>query len=143
VSTKTSIELILRDGANVCMGVAIHLPPVGCCPIELVHSKKDFLVIRALGDHEFLLNSLKPIFSFHWVLGLGECVRASSQEFPNAWIEVVVVVSVVVAEPGGSAGIGLVSVALLASAGFAWPGAAPSMGCCCWPMYCWPEHCGG
>jgi hypothetical protein len=60
-----SLELVPHDGVNVCMGVAIRLPPVGCCSIELVCSKKDFLAIRALGDHEFLLNSLKPIFSFH------------------------------------------------------------------------------
>jgi hypothetical protein len=58
-------------------------PPVGCYSIELVHNKKDFLTIRALGNHEFLLNSLKPIFSFHGVLGLGECGWASSQEFPK------------------------------------------------------------
>jgi hypothetical protein len=38
--------------------------------IEFVRSRKDFHVIHALGDHEILLNSLKPIFSFHWVLGL-------------------------------------------------------------------------
>jgi hypothetical protein len=78
-----SLELIPRDGVNVCMGVAIRLPLVGYCSIELVRSKKDFLVIRALGDHEFLLNSLKPIFGFHWILGLGECGRASLQEFPK------------------------------------------------------------
>jgi hypothetical protein len=83
VSTKTSLELIPCDGFNICMGVAIRLPPVDCCSIELVHSKKDFLTIHALGDHEFLLNSLKPIFDFHWVLGLGECGRGSSQEFPK------------------------------------------------------------
>jgi hypothetical protein len=83
VSMKTSLEIILRDGVSVCMGVALRLPPVGCYSIELVHSKKDFLVIRALGNHEFLLNSLKPIFGFHWVLCLGECDRVSSQEFPK------------------------------------------------------------
>jgi hypothetical protein len=44
----------------------------------------------------------------------------------------------VVAEPGGSAGVDLVSGALLASADFAWPGVAPSVGC-----YCWPSHCSG
>jgi hypothetical protein len=36
-----------------------------------------------------------------------------------------------------------VSGALLASAGFVWPGAAPSVGCCCWPMYYWPDCCSG
>jgi hypothetical protein len=47
----------------------------------------------------------------------------------------------VATEPGGSAGVDLVSGALLASVGFAWPGAAPSVGCCCW--HCWPDHCSG
>jgi hypothetical protein len=77
VSTKTSLKLVPRDGVHIHMGVAIRLPPVGCRSIELVCSKKDFLTIHALGDHELLLNSLKPIFDFHWVLGLGEGGRAS------------------------------------------------------------------
>jgi hypothetical protein len=59
------LELIPRDGVDVHMGVAIRLPPVGYRSIELVCGKKDFLMIRALGNHELLLNSLKPIFSFH------------------------------------------------------------------------------
>jgi hypothetical protein len=83
VTMKASIELIPYDGVDVHMGVAVRLPPVGYCSIELVRRKKDFLVIRALGDHEFLLNSLEPIFDFHWVLGLGDCGRVSSQEFPK------------------------------------------------------------
>jgi hypothetical protein len=70
VSTKTSIELISHDGVDIRMGVAVRLPLVGCRSIEMVHNKKDFLMIRALGDHELLLNSLKLIFGFHWVLGL-------------------------------------------------------------------------
>jgi hypothetical protein len=37
-------------------------------------------VIRALGDHEFLLDSLKPIFCVHGVLGLREGGGASSQK---------------------------------------------------------------
>jgi hypothetical protein len=53
----------------------------------------------------------------------------------------VVVVAGVAAEPSGSTGVDLVSGALLASAGFAWPGAAPSVGCCCW--HCWLDHCSG
>jgi hypothetical protein len=36
----------------------------------LVCSKKDLLMIRALGDHEFLLNPLKSIFCIHGVFGL-------------------------------------------------------------------------
>jgi hypothetical protein len=38
-----SLEPILRDGVDVHMGIAVRLPLVGCCPIELVRSKKDFL----------------------------------------------------------------------------------------------------
>jgi hypothetical protein len=49
------------------------------------------------------------------------------------------VVAVVATEPGGSAEVGLVSGALLASTGFAWPGAASSVGC--WDWHYWPEHC--
>jgi hypothetical protein len=78
VSTKMSLELIPHDGVDVCMGIVVRLPPVGCCSIELVRDKKNFLVIHALGDHELLLNSLKPIFGFHWVLSLRESGRASS-----------------------------------------------------------------
>jgi hypothetical protein len=70
VCAETSLELILGDGVNVRMGVAVRLPLVGCCPIELVCSKKDILTISALGDHEFLLNPLEPIFCVHGVFGL-------------------------------------------------------------------------
>jgi hypothetical protein len=84
VSMETSLELIPCDGVDVHMDITVRLPPVGYCPIELVHSKKDFFAIRALSDHEFLLNPLEPIFSFHGVLGLGECGRASLQEFPKS-----------------------------------------------------------
>jgi hypothetical protein len=70
VSVEMSLELVLCDGVNVHMGIAVRLPPVGCCPIELVRSKKDFLAIRALCDHEFLFNPLEPIFCIHGVLGL-------------------------------------------------------------------------
>jgi hypothetical protein len=77
VSTKTSLELILHDGVDVSMGVAVRLPQVGYRSVELVRGKKEFLTIRALGDHGYLLNSFKPIFGFHWVFGLGECGRAS------------------------------------------------------------------
>jgi hypothetical protein len=70
VSTKMRLELIPHDGVDVCMGVAVRLSLVGRRPIELVRGKKDFLMIRSLGDHELLLNPLKPIFGFHWVLGL-------------------------------------------------------------------------
>jgi hypothetical protein len=36
-----SLELILGDGVDVHMGIAVCLPSVGCCAIELVHNKKD------------------------------------------------------------------------------------------------------
>jgi hypothetical protein len=80
VGAETRIELIPGDGVDVCMGIAIRLPPVSCCPIKLVHSKKDLLVIRALGDHEFLLDPIEPIFCVHGVFGLREGGGASSQE---------------------------------------------------------------
>jgi hypothetical protein len=53
-----SLELVPGDGIDVCLGIAIRLPPVSYCPIKLVRSKKDLLAIRALGDHEFLLDPL-------------------------------------------------------------------------------------
>jgi hypothetical protein len=80
VGAETSLELVPGDGVDVCMGIAICLPPVSCCPIKLVRSKKDLLVIRALGDHEFLLDPLEPIFCVHGVFGLREGGGASSQE---------------------------------------------------------------
>jgi hypothetical protein len=70
VVTEMSLELIPRDGVDICMGVTVRLPPICFHTKELVHGKKNLLVIRALGDHELLLNSLKPIFSLHGVLGL-------------------------------------------------------------------------
>jgi hypothetical protein len=80
VSAETSLELVPGDGVDICMGIAIRLPLVSCCPIKLVRSKKDLLAIRALGDHEFLLDPLKPILYVHGVLGLREGGGASSQE---------------------------------------------------------------
>jgi hypothetical protein len=70
VVTEMSLELITRDGVDICMGVTVCFPPICCRTKELVHGKKNFLSIRALGDHELLLNSLKPIFDFHWALAL-------------------------------------------------------------------------
>jgi hypothetical protein len=72
-----SLELIPGDGVDVCMGVAVCLPLVGCCPIELVCSKKGLLAICALGNNEFLLNPLEPIFCVHGVFGLREGGGAS------------------------------------------------------------------
>jgi hypothetical protein len=65
-----SLELVPRDGVNIYMGVTVSLPPICCRTKELMRGKKNLLTIRALGDHELLLNSLKPIFSLHGVLGL-------------------------------------------------------------------------
>jgi hypothetical protein len=70
VSAETSLELVPCDGVYVHMGIVVRFPPVGCCPIELVRSKKDLLAICTLGDHEFLFNPLEPILCLHGVLGL-------------------------------------------------------------------------
>jgi hypothetical protein len=70
VITETSLELIPSDGVDICMGATECLPPICCGTKELVRSKKNLLAIHALGDHELLLNSLKPIFSLHGVHGL-------------------------------------------------------------------------
>jgi hypothetical protein len=66
---ETSLELIPCDGVNICMGVTVCLPPICCRTKELVRGKKNLLAISALGDHELLLNSLKPMLSLHGVLG--------------------------------------------------------------------------
>jgi hypothetical protein len=65
-----SLELIPHDGVNNCMGAIVCLPLICYRTKELVRGKKNSLTIRALGDHELLLNSLKPIFGLHGVLGL-------------------------------------------------------------------------
>jgi hypothetical protein len=65
-----SLELIPCDGVDVHMGIAIRLPPVSYCAIELVRSKKDLLMISALGDHEFLFKPLEPVLCIHGVFGL-------------------------------------------------------------------------
>jgi hypothetical protein len=80
VSAESSLELVPGDAVDVCMCVAVRLPPVGCGPIELVCREEDLLTIHALGDHEFLLDSLKPIFCVHGVFGLREGGGVSSQE---------------------------------------------------------------
>jgi hypothetical protein len=70
VSAETILELVPGDGVDVHMGIAVRLPPVGCCAIEMVCSKKDLLMISALGDHEFLFNPLELVFCIHGVFGL-------------------------------------------------------------------------
>jgi hypothetical protein len=79
VGTETSLELIPHNIIDVCLGVALHLPPICCCSKELVHGKQNFLAIRALGDHELLLYSLESILSFQGFLSLREGGGASSQ----------------------------------------------------------------
>jgi hypothetical protein len=74
VSAETSIEIIPCDGVDVHMGIAVRLSLVGCCPIQLVRSKKDFLAICALCDHEFLFNPLELIFCIHGVLACEKVV---------------------------------------------------------------------
>jgi hypothetical protein len=61
VSAEMSLELVPCDGIDVPVSNAVRLPLVGCCAIKLVRSKKDLLVISALGDHEFLFNPLEPV----------------------------------------------------------------------------------
>jgi hypothetical protein len=70
VSAEPSLELVPCDGVDVHMSIAIRLPPVSCCAIELVRSKKDLLAMSALGDHEFLFNPLESVFCIHGVFGL-------------------------------------------------------------------------
>jgi hypothetical protein len=72
VSAETSLKLVPCDAVDVHMGIAVCLPPIGRCPIELLCGTKDLLTICALGDHEFLFNPLEPIFCIHGVFGLLE-----------------------------------------------------------------------
>jgi hypothetical protein len=80
VVTETILELVPRDGVDIGMGVSVRLPPICYRTKELVRGKKDLLTIRALGGHELLLNSLKPVFDLHGVLGLWEGGGVSLQE---------------------------------------------------------------
>jgi hypothetical protein len=67
---ETNLKLVPSDGVDICIGVTVRLLPICCHTKELVRGKKNLLVIHALGDHELLLNSLKPIFGLHGVLDL-------------------------------------------------------------------------
>jgi hypothetical protein len=42
VSIKIGLKLVPRDGVDVCMGVTVRPPSVGCCSIELVCDKITF-----------------------------------------------------------------------------------------------------
>jgi hypothetical protein len=80
VVTEMSLELVPRDGVDIFMGATVCLPPICYRTKELGHDKKNLLAIRALGDHDLLLDSLKLIFGLRGVLGLCESAGASSQE---------------------------------------------------------------
>jgi hypothetical protein len=80
VGMKMSLELIPRNRVNICVGIAVRLPPICCYSKELVRGKKNFLMICALGDHELLLDSFEPILDFHGVFCLRESSGASLQE---------------------------------------------------------------
>jgi hypothetical protein len=80
VGTETSSKLIPRNQIDVCVSVAVHFPPICCYPKELVRGKKNFLVIRALCDHELLLYPLEPILGFRGILSLREGGGVSSLE---------------------------------------------------------------
>jgi hypothetical protein len=62
------------------MIIVVRIPQICCHPKELVCSKKNFLTIRAMGDHELLLYSLEPILTLHGIICLGEGGGASSQK---------------------------------------------------------------
>jgi hypothetical protein len=70
VVTEMSLELIPCVGVNIGMGITVRLPPICCRTKELMRGKKNLLTTCSLGDHELLLNSLKPIIGLHGVLGL-------------------------------------------------------------------------
>jgi hypothetical protein len=70
VVMETSLELVPHDGVYIGMGVTVSLALFCCHTKELMHGKKNLLMIHALGDHKLLLISLKPIFGLHGVLGL-------------------------------------------------------------------------
>jgi hypothetical protein len=74
------LKLIPRNRVDVCVSVAIHLPPICCHPKELVCDKKNFLMVHALGDYELLLYPLEPITDFHGVFSLREGGGVSSQK---------------------------------------------------------------
>jgi hypothetical protein len=80
VCMEMSLELIPCNRVDVYVGVAVHLPPICCRSKELVLNKKNLLAIRALDNHELLLNSLEPIPGFHGILSLREIGAVSSRE---------------------------------------------------------------
>jgi hypothetical protein len=47
------------------------LPPIFYHPKDCVRGKKNFLTVRALGNHELLLYPLELILGLHWILSFG------------------------------------------------------------------------
>jgi hypothetical protein len=78
VGMEMSLEFIPHNRSDVCVSVAVHLPPICCHPKELACDKKNFLTIHSLGDNELLLYSLEPILGFHGIVSLREGGGASS-----------------------------------------------------------------
>jgi hypothetical protein len=77
---EMSSKLIPHNRIDVCMSVVVCIPPICCCPKHLVHGKKNFLTILALGDHDLLLYPNEPILGFHGILSLREGGAVSSHE---------------------------------------------------------------
>jgi hypothetical protein len=78
VGMETSLELIPHNRIDICVGIAVCLPPICYHSKELVHVKKDILMICALDDHELPLYSLESILGFHGNLSLREGGGVSS-----------------------------------------------------------------
>jgi hypothetical protein len=53
VVMEDSLELVPRDGVDICKGAIVCLPPICCRTKELVRGKKNLLAICALGDTSF------------------------------------------------------------------------------------------
>jgi hypothetical protein len=80
VGTKLSFKLIPHNQIDVCVGIVVRVPPICCHRKELVCGKKNFLIIRAMGDHELHLYGLEPILALHGIISSGEGGGASSQK---------------------------------------------------------------
>jgi hypothetical protein len=77
---ETSMKLIPHNRIDVYVSIAVCLPPICCHPKEHVCGKKNFVVIRAMEDHELLLDPLESILGLHGILSFGEGGGASSQK---------------------------------------------------------------
>jgi hypothetical protein len=56
VSPEASFELILGDGLNIGVGVAVSLPLVCCSSKQLVHHEKHLFTVGTLGYFQLLLD---------------------------------------------------------------------------------------